>query len=250
MGYFLIFESMLDSVLFARDKWLRAEAEGGILLPSTATLMVAGLEDGEGRDARVGYWHRAWGFNMGILAECARHEPCTFLVDPTQVVSDAQPVLRLDLRRVPRGEVLRDFEPFRLTISRHDCLHALVFFFDCGFAPARTVAAPADDMEPYTHAHGTAPCEVVLRTGPLAPPTHWMQSVFYLQREFTVAPGDCIEGNVLCTPNAHDTRALDVALELSLKLADKGAADSAAAAAQQAQATLKDTFCFRTELRY
>ena len=30
MGYFLLYESMLDTVLFARDKWL---VPGGVLLP-------------------------------------------------------------------------------------------------------------------------------------------------------------------------------------------------------------------------
>jgi hypothetical protein len=42
MGYFLIYESMLDTVLFARDKWL---APGGILLPDRASMFIAGIED-------------------------------------------------------------------------------------------------------------------------------------------------------------------------------------------------------------
>lgn len=42
MGYFLLYESMLDSVLYARDKWLR---EGGIMMPDKATMYVAVLDD-------------------------------------------------------------------------------------------------------------------------------------------------------------------------------------------------------------
>lgn len=42
MGYFLIYESMLDTVLFARDKWLNP---GGVLLPDKATIFLAGIED-------------------------------------------------------------------------------------------------------------------------------------------------------------------------------------------------------------
>lgn len=37
MGYFLLFESMLDSVIFARDKWL---VPGGLLYPDKATMYV------------------------------------------------------------------------------------------------------------------------------------------------------------------------------------------------------------------
>jgi type I protein arginine methyltransferase len=42
MGYFLLYESMFDSVLYARDKWL---TEGGILLPNQARMYVAALDD-------------------------------------------------------------------------------------------------------------------------------------------------------------------------------------------------------------
>ena len=42
MGYFLLYESMFDSVLFARDKWL---AEDGIMMPDTAKMYIAALDD-------------------------------------------------------------------------------------------------------------------------------------------------------------------------------------------------------------
>jgi protein arginine N-methyltransferase 1 len=38
MGYFLLRESMLDSVIVARDKWLKP---GGAMFPSHATLYIA-----------------------------------------------------------------------------------------------------------------------------------------------------------------------------------------------------------------
>ena len=45
MGYFLLYESMLDSVLFARDKYLNKE--GGKMLPDRAELYIAAIEDGQ-----------------------------------------------------------------------------------------------------------------------------------------------------------------------------------------------------------
>ena len=44
MGYALLYESMLDTVLFARDRWL---APGGVLLPDKASLWVTAIEDAE-----------------------------------------------------------------------------------------------------------------------------------------------------------------------------------------------------------
>ena len=42
MGYFLLYESMLDSVLWARDKYL---VKDGKMLPDKATMYVAMIED-------------------------------------------------------------------------------------------------------------------------------------------------------------------------------------------------------------
>ena len=64
MGYFLLFESMLPSVLYARDKWLKP---GGGVYPSRATMMVAGVEDGAGRQNKLGFWKNVYGFDMSCM---------------------------------------------------------------------------------------------------------------------------------------------------------------------------------------
>ena len=43
MGYFLLYESMLDSVLWARDKYLKKD--GGKMLPDRAQIYIAAIED-------------------------------------------------------------------------------------------------------------------------------------------------------------------------------------------------------------
>ena len=53
MGYFLLYESMLDTVIYARDKWL---VEGGIMMPDTATLSVCAIEDGQYRHEKIDFW--------------------------------------------------------------------------------------------------------------------------------------------------------------------------------------------------
>lgn len=51
MGYFLLYESMLDTVLYARDRYLR---EGGKIFPDRATIYMAGIEDGEYKEDKIG----------------------------------------------------------------------------------------------------------------------------------------------------------------------------------------------------
>jgi hypothetical protein len=51
MGYFLLYESMLDTVLYARDQYL---LEGGKIFPDKATIYMAAIEDGEYKDDKIG----------------------------------------------------------------------------------------------------------------------------------------------------------------------------------------------------
>jgi type I protein arginine methyltransferase len=50
MGYFLLYESMLDTVLYARDKYL---VEGGLMFPDHVVLYVGAIEDGDYRAEKL-----------------------------------------------------------------------------------------------------------------------------------------------------------------------------------------------------
>ena len=51
MGYFLLYESMLDTVLYARDTYL---VPGGKIFPDRATMYLAAIQDGEYKDDKIG----------------------------------------------------------------------------------------------------------------------------------------------------------------------------------------------------
>ena len=51
MGYFLLYESMLNTVLYARDKFLRPKT--GIMLPDKAVLFICAIEDADYRRDKV-----------------------------------------------------------------------------------------------------------------------------------------------------------------------------------------------------
>nr|GMD63333.1 probable protein arginine N-methyltransferase 3 [Ipomoea batatas] len=85
MGYCLLYESMLSSVLLARDKWLKP---GGAILPDTATMFVAGFGRG---GTGITFWDNVYGFNMSCigneLAEEASRFPIVDVVDSSDVVT-------------------------------------------------------------------------------------------------------------------------------------------------------------------
>lgn len=58
MGYALLYESMLDSVLHARDRFLRPE---GVMAPSQCQMMLALCEGVEIFKERIGFWSDVYG---------------------------------------------------------------------------------------------------------------------------------------------------------------------------------------------
>lgn len=61
MGYCLLFESMLDTVLLARDRFLKP---GGAILPDIATFFLAGFGRAAGG---LGFWDDVYGFDMSHI---------------------------------------------------------------------------------------------------------------------------------------------------------------------------------------
>lgn len=51
MGYFLLYESMLDTVLYARDHYL---VSGGLIFPDKAKIFMAAIEDGDYKEEKIG----------------------------------------------------------------------------------------------------------------------------------------------------------------------------------------------------
>lgn len=61
MGYFLLYESMLDTVLYARDNYLVPD---GKIFPDKATLYLAGIEDGEYKEDKIGCMFSGTGLTL------------------------------------------------------------------------------------------------------------------------------------------------------------------------------------------
>eukprot|EP00820_Chromera_velia_P001322 Cvel_15164.t1-p1 / transcript=Cvel_15164.t1 / gene=Cvel_15164 / organism=Chromera_velia_CCMP2878 / gene_product=Probable protein arginine N-methyltransferase, putative / transcript_product=Probable protein arginine N-methyltransferase, putative / location=Cvel_scaffold1108:487-3648(-) / protein_length=332 / sequence_SO=supercontig / SO=protein_coding / is_pseudo=false len=165
MGYFLLYESMLDTVLFCRDKWLKP---GGLIYPDHASLWVAAIEDGEYKEEKIGFWTRVWGFDFGVVQKVAMEEPIVDTVNSQAITSQAWRLLHLDLNTCKASDA--DFvSKFELKITRKDHIHALVAWFDCSFECCHR--------------------PIMFTTGPFGKYTHWKQTVFYLEDEIAANPG-------------------------------------------------------------
>lgn len=129
MGYCLFYESMLDTVLFARDKWLQTD---GMLFPDRCTLYITAIEDRQYKDEKINWWDDVYGFNMSSIRKVAITEPLVDVVDPKQVVSNSFMVKEVDLYTINKADL--DFAtPFELVMKRNDFVQALVTFFNVEF---------------------------------------------------------------------------------------------------------------------
>merc|ERR1712117_850289 len=95
MGYCLFYESMLDSVLYARDKWL---APDGLMFPDRATLYVTAIEDRQYKDDKINWWDDVYGFDMSCIKKVALQEPLVDVVDRNQVCANSCLLKEIDIQ--------------------------------------------------------------------------------------------------------------------------------------------------------
>lgn len=166
MGYCLLYESMLNSVLYARDRWLKP---GGAILPDTATIFAAGFGKGA---TSIPFWEDVYSFNMScigkeIVEDAARY-PIVDVVNDGDLVTDAVVLQAFDLVTMKPDEV--DFTsnieivPKLAGLADKDgkptWCYGVVLWFETGFTSRFCKDFPT-----------------VLSTSPATPKTHWAQTI-------------------------------------------------------------------------
>ncbi|KAI3814805.1 hypothetical protein L1987_14450 [Smallanthus sonchifolius] len=166
MGYCLLYESMLSSVLVARDHWLKP---GGAILPDTATMFVAGFSKGA---TSISFWENVYGFNMSSigkeLVEDAAHIPIVDVVDGNNLVTNTALLQAFDLVKMKPDEVdftasvqleLKSSNSTEIEPTITKC-YGVVLWFETSFTSRFCKETPT-----------------VLSTSPYTPPTHWSQTL-------------------------------------------------------------------------
>jgi len=190
MGYCLFYESMLDTVLYARDKWL---AKDGLMFPDKATLYVCGIEDRQYKDDKIHWWDDVYGFDMSSIKKTALTEPLVDSVDRNQVVTNSCLVKEIDIQTCTKEDI-PFCSPFHLQIKRNDYMQAIVAFFNIEFSKCHK--------------------RVGFSTAPEAPYTHWKQTVFYLDEYLTCKKGEEVNGVFKMKPNTRNVRDLDFEISI------------------------------------
>lgn len=189
MGYFLMFEGMLDSVIYARKHYL---CENGLLLPNRCNISILGYGDVERHEKFVNFWSDVYGFNMACMQrECLREvsvENCK----AEYILTDSTVVCDLNLLQVDLDYSNFDFK-FTLNVNQDGTLTSFVGYFDTFFELIDAV---------------------MFSTSPAAKCTHWKQVVFYFKNPVSVKKGDQIEGTFVCRRARRDVRGLNITIHV------------------------------------
>ncbi|XP_010161756.1 protein arginine N-methyltransferase 3, partial [Antrostomus carolinensis] len=113
MGYFLLFESMLDSVIYAKDKYL---AEGGSVYPDICTISLVAVGDMNKHMDKLLFWEDVYGFDMSCMKKAVIPEAVVEVLDPNTLISTASVIKRIDCNTASTPD-LEFSSDFTLTIT-------------------------------------------------------------------------------------------------------------------------------------
>ncbi|CAN6172040.1 unnamed protein product [Urochloa humidicola] len=182
MGYCLLFESMLSSVIYARDHFLKP---GGAILPDTATILGAGFGKG---GTSLPFWENVYGFDMSCIGKevtsTSARFPVVDVVASQDVVTETAVLHSFDLATMKESEM--DFTAsFELRLSESGTVvpgvtwcYGIVLWFDTGFTDRFCKEKP-----------------VVLSTSPFSTPTHWSQTIFTFEEPIAMVKEESTSGS-------------------------------------------------------
>lgn len=192
MGYCLFYESMLDTIIYARDKWLK---EGGLIFPDRARLYLTAIEDRAFKNKKINFWDDVYGFKMSCIKEMALKEPLVDLVDPKQIVTGHCMIKEVNLQSVTKDDL--SFEvPFKLQAKQDEYIHAFMTYFTIDFTACHTPIGFSTSPEANKY-------------------THWKQTVFYFPGYIGIQKGEHIQGKFKMAPNVNNPRDLDFEIEVN-----------------------------------
>ncbi|EDO39146.1 predicted protein, partial [Nematostella vectensis] len=202
MGTFLVFEFMLESVLTARDIWLKPN---GLVWPSEAKLFLVPCCTKTAYDEVIHIWRDQYGFDYSPAISKAKQE---FLSRPIynhvfnyeDCISTPQPIIKLDTLKTARHDLEHSAHGFEFVIEQDSMLYGFCSWFDVLFGN-------------IPHGEDKRNSAVVLSTGPQCDLTHWKQDLFLLDMPLPVQENDLIKGSICLKRNPDFRRHLSVVFD-------------------------------------
>lgn len=131
MGYLLLYEGMFDSVIFAREKWLRKDGKG-MLFPNRASMFVKGIDDINYWREKMDFWNSVYGYDYRSFQKWIQLEPLVETCPINVISTEESCILDLDLMTATKKDL--DFSStYRIKSNINGHINGLVIWFDVAF---------------------------------------------------------------------------------------------------------------------
>ena len=207
MGYCLLYEAMLPSVLYARDKYLKPD---GLLAPSSATLWIAPVADSEYISDHISYWRDVYGFDMKAMQEGIYDEARVETMPKSSLCGEPFPFKVLDLHTI-KTEDLFFTSSWTSELNREvDEIDGFLIWFDNFFTTSRSEPVPPPETTPENWT-GKSEGAVAFTTGPFNTETHWRQGLLLAppqEKPAKLSPPYKLSGQITYAEADDNVRAL------------------------------------------
>lgn len=88
---------MLDTVFYARDKWLHPD---GLMFPDRAKMYFVGIEDADYKEKKLDFWEDVYGIDMSIIRPTVMAEPIVDVVEGNAVITIECLLYNIDIKNV------------------------------------------------------------------------------------------------------------------------------------------------------
>lgn len=170
MGFYLLHESMLNSIIIARDRFLAVD---GTVFPSESRIFAAPCSLKALYSEQIDFWDNVYGFNMNSVKQYALRskmiKPEVCLVPENQLLAEPTCIKTFNMRWVTEEELRIFTETTFVAITRAGNYQGLCLWFECDF-----------DGRDYDEDGIEFGSVITLSTAPSSPPTHWKQTVVVL----------------------------------------------------------------------
>jgi len=211
MGYCLLYEAMLDSVIYARDKYLTPD---GLMIPSHMNMWVAPVADPEYIIDHIAFWRDVYGFDMKAM-QAGIHDDAQVLHMPARTVcADPFPFLQLSLHTTTVKDLVFKRKWQAKLKEDIDALDGFIIWFDSFFMPSREDVVPESARAEEWTKEGKK--GIAFTTGPGGKETHWKQGVMLIdntkEKPASHQAGEEISGQLEYVVPEDNSRALNVGM--------------------------------------
>ncbi len=192
MGYALLYETMLPSVMTARDKCM--DKVNGTMWPNKSNMFIEGATD-----PRLEYWNDVYGMNMAPMkvkvTKELQNEASVEIVEKEMICTNRFELISFDLNKCLDKDL--DFKTAFELKTNHETgepvkIDKLVISFDVDF-----------DLPESNSISFSTSCQTK--------PTHWKQTTLWFDPDNTplLQPSEVLKGNFTMTRNDINQRDMD-----------------------------------------